>query len=248
MPDSIKVEINQNESFLPKKFFNEQWQLYQKVLNKNYMGHHEIYVVLHELLLNYFQKPFTMLDIGCGDASFTSQALLNTQIAEYTGIDLSNPALKGAEKNLAVTKCKTNFIKGDCWELTSELAKNKENKFNVILISFALHHLQIEEKDNLIKQVKKLLIPGGIFILIDIVRKEEESRDNYVKRYLENVEKYWSLLTPQEYSMVENHMSSSDFPETQQTLQTISEKYGFSDFKCVYRDSLDTTQMLSFYQ
>ncbi|GAX43105.1 hypothetical protein NIES4075_41170 [Tolypothrix sp. NIES-4075] len=72
-------------------------------------------------------------------------------------------------------------------------------------------------------QLKSLLAPGGIFILIDVVR-EEEDRESCLKHYLEGVQKYWSLLTPQEYSMVENHISSSDFPETQQTLQEISQK------------------------
>ncbi|MDY7013154.1 MAG: ubiquinone biosynthesis protein UbiE, partial [Cyanobacteriota bacterium] len=66
---SKELSISSNE------FFNQQWQLYQKILFNNYMGHQEIYGVLHELLINDLKKPFSLLDLGCGDASFTAQAL-----------------------------------------------------------------------------------------------------------------------------------------------------------------------------
>lgn len=248
MSDNIQETLNENESFLATKFFSQQWQLYQKVLNNNYMGHREIYAVLHEILLNNLQEPFKMLELGCGDASFTTQALLNTQISEYTGIDLSVPALEGAEKNFSMIDCQTNFITGDCWELAAELTQNQDRKFDIILVSFALHHLQLQDKDSLIKNLQKLLTPGGVFILIDIISQQQEDRNNYLRRYLDNVARTWSLLTPAEYIMVESHMSTSDFPETQQTLKSIAEKSGFSDFQCVYRDCLDTTELLCFYK
>ncbi|NJM73634.1 MAG: class I SAM-dependent methyltransferase [Scytonema sp. RU_4_4] len=242
------LKSSEEASFGPQEFFSEQWKVYQKVLNNNYMGHREVYCRLHELLVSYFQKPFKMLDLGCGDANFTAQALLNTNIASYKGIDLSNPALEIAKQNMAVVQCDTTFIQGDFSELVSQLMQAQQDRFDVILISFALHHLHLEQKDYFIGQLKSLLASGGIFILIDIVSKEEEDRETYIKRYLEGVQKYWSLLTPQEYSMVENHISSSDFPETQQTLQEISQKYSFTRFKCLYCDPQETTQLLCFSQ
>jgi hypothetical protein len=53
------------------------------------MEHREIYGVLHKLLTDYLPTPFSLLELGCGDASLTVQALLNTTVASYTGIDLS---------------------------------------------------------------------------------------------------------------------------------------------------------------
>ncbi|MEA5619086.1 class I SAM-dependent methyltransferase [Cronbergia sp. UHCC 0137] len=247
MSDTIKLDINEDQSFAPEQFFNQQWKLYQKVLNNNYMGHQEIYNILHELLVNHFPKPFKMLDLGCGDASFTSQALLNTNIVSYLGIDLSVTALEIAKQNMAIMDCETNFIPADFSESVSELAQNQQNKFDAILISFALHHLQLEQKDSFIANLKNLLTSNGIFILIDIVRQETEERESYINRYLEGVQEYWSLLSPEEYWMVENHISSSDFPETQQTLQQISDKYGFSKLECLYSDRTDTTKLLCFY-
>ncbi|MDF5731527.1 MAG: class I SAM-dependent methyltransferase [Rhizonema sp. PD38] len=93
MSSTTQLKSSEEASFSPKEFFNEQWKVYQKVLNNNYIGHREVYCILHEILVGYFQKPFKMLDLGCGDASFTAQALLNTNIVSYEGIDLSTPAL-----------------------------------------------------------------------------------------------------------------------------------------------------------
>lgn len=231
----------------PKEFFNKHWKAYQKILNNNHLRHQEIYSILHELLVNYFQKPFKMLELGCGDASFTAQALSNTNIAFYQGIDLSMPALEIAKQNMAKIQCHTTFTKGDFSQSILKLLLEEHNKFDAILMSFALHHLHLDQKCYLIEQIQKLLFPNGVFILIDIVRKPEEDRETYIKCYLENVKKDWFSLTHEEYLIFTNHISSSDFPETQQIYKEISQKYGFAVFECLYRDPHGTTQLLCMY-
>ncbi|MBW4636573.1 MAG: class I SAM-dependent methyltransferase [Iphinoe sp. HA4291-MV1] len=94
MVDINKLETSREPFDYPNEFFNTQWKLYQKILSNNYMKHREIYGVLHKFLVSYFQKPFSLLDLGCGDASFAVQALLNTTITFYTGIDLSKSDLE----------------------------------------------------------------------------------------------------------------------------------------------------------
>ncbi len=87
MTDLNHLEQSGVSSVPSNEFFNHQWQLYQKILNNNYMGHREIYRILHEFLARYSPKPFKMIDLGCGDASFVAQALMNTTITFYQGID-----------------------------------------------------------------------------------------------------------------------------------------------------------------
>lgn len=247
MPESTQVTNSEDISFHPENFFNQQWKIYEKMLNNNYLGHREIYSVLHSFLVSYFQTPFKMLEFGCGDASFTAHSLLNTRISNYQGINLSAPALEIAKQNLAAIQCNVTLTKGDFSQLILELPQGEYSKFDVILISFALHHLSLAQKDCFIGQLNNLLAPGGVFILIDVICQEEEDRETYIRRYLDNVYKSWSLLTPLEHSMVEKHISTSDFPETQQTLDKISQKYNFARFECLYQDPLNSTQLLCFY-
>ena len=67
------------------EFFNQQWSIYQKILSNNYMSHRECYALLHRFLVGYFHKPYSLLDLGCGDASFTVRSLLDTPIVAYKG-------------------------------------------------------------------------------------------------------------------------------------------------------------------
>ncbi|MEH1790291.1 MAG: class I SAM-dependent methyltransferase [Nostoc sp.] len=251
MSGNRQLQTTEEESLRPQELFNEQWKVYQKLLNENFMKHRDIYDILHNFLVNYFPQAFKMLDFGCGDASFTAQALLNTNIAAYKGVDLSTQALEIAKENMTIIPCESTFIQGDFSQLDSELISPhiQEDKFDVILISFALHHFQLEQKEDFISQLKHLLKAGGVFILIDVFRREEEDRETYLTRYRDNLAKYCSTLTVQDYSMIENHISSCDFPETQQTLYEISQKQGFNKFECLYHDdNFDASRLLCIYK
>jgi SAM-dependent methyltransferase len=74
-------------------FFNE-WSIYRKVLKNNYMFYEEIYGAVQKLLAERLQgRSFSLLDLGCGDASYIARALAETTIRQYTGFDLSDTAI-----------------------------------------------------------------------------------------------------------------------------------------------------------
>jgi cyclopropane fatty-acyl-phospholipid synthase-like methyltransferase len=228
-------------------YFKNNWGIYQKILTNNYMEHQEIYGVLHKLLTDYFQTPFSLLELGCGDASLTVQALLNTTIADYTGIDLSAAALEIAQRNMAQIKCGQTFIQDDISKVLEELVQSRKQSFDVIMTSFVLHHLSLAQKDRVIEQISHLLKTKGVLVLIDIVRQEEEDREQYVRRYLENMHQNWSALSSQDISIIENHISTYDFPETQTTLYKLAQKYNFIRVECLYKDTPDTAKFLCIY-
>ena len=51
--------------------FEEQWQLYRKFVDNNYLYHREVYGQLHRILVHEAAQPFRFLDIACGDARAT---------------------------------------------------------------------------------------------------------------------------------------------------------------------------------
>jgi len=90
---------------LTASFFQEQRQLYYKFVDNNYFYHREVYGQLHRILVDEAVWPFRILDIACGDARSTVDALNGTRVAHYHGIDLSQAALDLASKALEALAC-----------------------------------------------------------------------------------------------------------------------------------------------
>ena len=80
--------------------FQKQWTTYQKLVDSDALSHKEVGKLLHDTL-KAVTKPFAFLDIACGDAGQMKRALGGTKVNHYHGIDLSEPALDLAAKNLA---------------------------------------------------------------------------------------------------------------------------------------------------
>jgi cyclopropane fatty-acyl-phospholipid synthase-like methyltransferase len=223
-------DCNQIQSRLSSKcrdFFNDEWKLYQKILDNNYMQHQDIYDAVHNFIVdNWQQESLRILDIGCGDASLMSHALLNTNVSFYCALDISDTAISIAQENMRLISCDQKFIQGDFCRQIPLLSKEKKDQFNLIITSFAFHHLSLEKKDYVFNQLKQLLSPEGIFIMIDLVCKNNESREIYIEKYLQTVKKKWLQLSFKELKLISNHMRNSDYPETIKTIETFAHKNG----------------------
>ena len=64
--------------------FQHLWQLYRKFVDNNFFYHREVYARLHRILVDEAVQPFRFLDIACGDARATVEALKGTRVAHIT--------------------------------------------------------------------------------------------------------------------------------------------------------------------
>jgi ubiquinone/menaquinone biosynthesis C-methylase UbiE len=237
---STPHSMNQDEHI-----FNSQLRIYRKILVNNYMEHHQFYQSLHDFLVNNFSQPFSLLELGCGDASFMSRALLRTQVNSYTGVDLSNLSLQNAAKNMQIINCEQNFIQANLLEIIPNL-EEKNQLFDGIFTGFVLHHLSFEQKAGVFEKISKLLTKNGIFLFMDVMRKTNETREQYLQKYLNYVGS-WQQLNPEEMNLVKNHIISSDFPETEATIYNFAQD-NFQKTEELYKDNVDTARFLVFYK
>src|SRR2546422_7933451 len=93
--------------------FQQQWLVYRKVIDHNYIQHREVYARLHQVLVEEATQPFRFLDIACGDATASLGALLGTRVGSYHGIDLSGPALDLARESLHQLDCPVTLEQRD---------------------------------------------------------------------------------------------------------------------------------------
>jgi len=213
--------------------FFSNWDVYRAVIDNNCMEHREIYQTVAPILARRV-APFSILDLGCGDAAGIAPLLPDLPLARYVGVDCAAPALEHARAMLTPV---TDRIELHVADMQDFLAATEEH-FDVILVSFALHHLPTSDKLRFLRAAWARLLPDGEVILIDVVRKDTESRDQYLRRYAGLVSQ-WPVGTERQRRIVA-HVTGNDFPEEVSVLPGWASAAGFTSVEEFYRGGQDT--------
>jgi SAM-dependent methyltransferase len=198
------------------------WDTYHKVVAANLMFHREIAQAMRQALAAKFsgRRP-AFLDLGCGDATALVPILRDFPPSRYKGVDLSETALALAARELANLPCPVTLAHGDIIEALAE-----DDSYDVIHSSFALHHLPTEQKGEFFRRALLRLAPGGLLLLVDVVREEDESLDDYMRGYCAWVRRDWTGLSAEERDAVCDHLVNNDLPETLSTLLALARAAG----------------------
>ena len=204
--------------------FFDAWETYRKVVAGNHMFHREIGIEARAALRERFgDSPFSLLDLGCGDAATLAPLLEGFALESYRGVDLSRTALALAARNLAALPCPVELAEDD---LMSALAAAAP--CDAIYSGFAVHHLTTAEKAEFFKLAARKLSPGGLLLLVDVVREEDESIAVYHASYCDWLRRSWTGLEPAEREQVCAHLTENDAPEPWSVLCTQAEAAGLA--------------------
>ncbi len=206
------------------ELFSKNWSIYQKIIAHNYMFHRDLGKITTTVWEDNFKNTsVNVLDLGCGDAYQLSTIMDGRQISSYTGIDLSSAVLEYTKQNLANINIPFSLLAGP---MEMEIDKIT-NTYNLIYSSYAFHHLQDEEKLELLKKCYAKLDAGGVLILIDHFKEDGQDRDDYIDEYVDNIKTNWLHITSEENDLIEEHMRGYDFPTTEQQIIKWGEGIGF---------------------
>lgn len=209
-------------------YFNENWQRYQSALSHNTLFHREMMETFQAFLKEKIgNRPFSMLDIGCGDCSAVAPVLAETKIDQYIGIDAAEDVLKIAAKNVASLPCEREFIADN---MLSALP-NLSNSVDLIFSSYAIHHLFTDEKFQLIEACKHKLKTNGYFIMIDGVLKPNQSRELWLHDLEQRMVHTNPDLSAEEITARMTHPIADDYPDTIATFENIAKQQAWSDFQ-----------------
>ncbi len=209
--------------------FQEEWQVYRKVVDNNYLCHREAYAVLRNLLLEEMPAPFRFLDIACGDASATVGALADTEVAHYHGIDLSEPALALAEKTLRALPCPFELTRQDFVAALRERTVSAD----VAWIGLSLHHLQRSQKRELMVDARLIVGERGKLIVYENASPGPETRAAWMKRW-DRQRPDWRAFSDREWASITNHVHANDHPEAHVTWLELGYEAGFGRARCLY--------------
>ena len=141
--------------------------------------------------------------------------------ASYRGVDLSASALEDARFHLA-------GIPGVGLEERDLLAAVEDavGTCDLIFSGFAVHHLDPADKQRLFLACARHLAPGGQFLMVDIVREDEQTREACVDAYLQMMRTGWTQIPPDQLDEACTHVAAYDRPETLATLGAMAAAAG----------------------
>jgi len=210
----------------------DEWSSYDQVLDHNYMFHDEIFRDVRRLLASHYGgHPFTVLDLGCGSARHLGRALRGCSVSRYVGYDLSGVALAHAAPNLSSLGCPIELHQGDLLESL----KTSGERFDLIFSSFALHHLVSADKAVFFRLACERINENGMFLMVDVMREENEDPEVYLDRYCGWLRSEWKTLSPEALDAFCDHIRNNDFAETAAKFHAMATNAGFSRWREINR-------------
>ncbi len=88
--------------------------------------------------------------------------------------------------------------------------------------------MQDAQKQQLLRDCFNSLRDKGVVIIIDIIRGENQSGEEYIEQYISRIENYWAQLTPNEKGLIYEHIRNYDFPSSINQLSSWAAAAGFT--------------------
>jgi len=105
-----------------------------------------------------------VLDIGCGTGTLLVKLKRQYRAAHVVGLDPDPKALRRARLKAARAAVSVQLDQGVADELPY-----KQDSFDRVFSSFMFHHLNQPERENMLREVLRVLKPGGSFHFVDFI-------------------------------------------------------------------------------
>jgi len=205
-------------------FFDSRWNAYRDFLNLDLLNHKKLFQQLATHIQKYLPKHYTLLDLACGDCEPAGNLLKLHPAKSYVGVDIAAEVLKLSFPNLKHFHGQKTLIPLD---FTIYLEQSGES-FDLILLSYSLHHLKTEDKKRCIENARKKLNPGGFLAIIDGMRLNDQSREDWLNLCYNYMENKSQGQCPESCKIVRAHMIEADIPEEGREYVRMATEAGFS--------------------
>jgi SAM-dependent methyltransferase len=221
IPPSTAPANRRNEP--SQAVFQQEWRIYRTLVDENYLFHREAYACLHRILVEEIGRPFRFLDIACGDATASMEALTGTAITHYHGIDLSAAALELARSSLARLDCPVTLEHADYVETLRDWPEPAD----VVWIGLSLHHLRTAEKLEILRAIRNILPKDGHLFIYEAASPDGEDREGWLRRW-DDQKPLWTAYAPDEWATITAHVHAADYPETASRWVSLAQEAGFA--------------------
>jgi ubiquinone/menaquinone biosynthesis C-methylase UbiE len=112
-----------------------------------------------------------ILDVGCGTGTLAVQILRAVPGIEVTGLDPDPKALARARRKAERAGVAARFDQG-----FADRLPYPDASFDRVFSSMMFHHVETDEKESMLREVRRVLAPAGSFHLMDVAGGDEAPR------------------------------------------------------------------------
>lgn len=149
-----------------KRFYGKAGKEYE--LFKLACPHYDVLqkTLAEEILKSVNDRKAEALELGCGPGYTTYEVLRKVPNIRITSVDNESTMIKKAKYVLSefIKESKVQLIEQDALEY---LKNQKKNSFDVFFSAFTLHNLKKDYREELLKELHRVLKDKGIFVNAD---------------------------------------------------------------------------------
>ena len=115
-----------------------------------------------------------VLDLCCGTGLSIESIVKHPNISLIVGVDISQPYLDFAINKYSYCHLKPEFILGDALSVTLP-----KDRWDLIILASAYHHIEDKRKVKFLKRVNKLLDDSAVAIIAENILPSYQDKDDY---------------------------------------------------------------------
>jgi ubiquinone/menaquinone biosynthesis C-methylase UbiE len=124
-----------------------------------------------------FEPGRKVLDVGCGTGTLLLQIRRSFPSVELTGLDPDPKALARAKRKADRERAAIRLDQG-----FADALPYPDATFDRVFSSMMFHHVEADDKEKMLREVRRVLAPGGSFHLMDFAGPE--ASDGFIARLL----------------------------------------------------------------
>lgn len=195
--------------------------------------------VMLKIVHKWCPNPQTILDLGCGDGVLGRAVWEECPDSQIYFLDFSDPMLD-ALKNKLGEESSATIVKADF--STPQWVEHLNGPFELVLSGFAIHHQPDERKQQLYKEIYRILSNGGVFLNLEhVASSTEEVEAIFDDYFIDHRHAFFQSVEPDvsREKVAKEHYSRSDKDEN--ILAPVEDQcewlrqIGFDDVDCFFK-------------
>ena len=201
---------------------------YDQWIAKALPGYGDLFATAVSIIPFEPESSIDVLDLGAGTGLFSYHVWSRFKRAKYVLYDSAPKMLDAAKRRFSNCPSHFTFEEGDLRDLSSD------RRFDLVISSLSIHHLEDREKRRLFSTVYNQLRTPGVFINIDQIKAPTNAMGSiYWSHWLDYVRRNKADEEQLSASIQRRTQYDKDASLTDQ-LQWLSDA-GFTDVDCLYK-------------